>query len=49
MRAGYGMGASDLENTGQGKAILEDINILTLDELDVYLDQLRQRIEKAKS
>lgn len=46
----YGMVASDLENTGQGKAILDDINILTLDgDFDVYLDQLRQRIEKAKS
>lgn len=45
----YGMGANDLENTGQGKAILEDINILTLDDFEVYLDQLRKRIEKAKS
>jgi hypothetical protein len=43
----YGMESSDLEDTGQGKAILEDINILTLDQLDDYLDQLRMRIGKA--
>ncbi|MRS04794.1 TIR domain-containing protein [bacterium] len=45
----YGMEVSDLEDTGQGKAILEDINILNIDDLDAYLDQLRQRIKKAQT
>lgn len=45
----YGMKVSNLEDTGQGKAILEDINVLNLDDLAVYLDQLRLRIEKAQS
>jgi len=45
----YGMEVGDLEETGQGKAILEDINVLTLDDLDAYLGQLQLRIEKARS
>lgn len=44
----YGMEASDLEDTGQGKGFLENSNILTLDDLNnEYLNQLRLRIEKA--
>lgn len=45
----YGMDEGDLEKSGQGKAILEDINILNLDDLDAYLGQLRLRIQKAQS
>jgi len=43
------MDEGDLEKSGQGKAILEDINILNLHDFDAYLDQLRLRIQKAQS
>ena len=43
----YGMKVGDLDRTGQGKAILEDINILNIDDFDAYLSQLRSRIQKA--
>jgi hypothetical protein len=42
----YGMQASDLEDSGQGRAILEDINILTLNELDSYVTELTERVSK---
>ncbi len=45
----YGMEVGDLDTTGQGKAILEDLNVIRLDDLDVYLGQLQSRIEKAQS
>lgn len=45
----YGMEVGDLDKTGQGKAILEDINAINLNDLDDYLGQLRQRIEKTQS
>lgn len=40
----YGMTVSDLEESGQGQAILEDINILELNEFDIYLAELRARL-----
>lgn len=43
----YGMGVSDLEETGSGKAFLEDINILDLNEFEKYLGQLAQRVTEA--
>ncbi len=44
----YGMEVSDLEVGGQGKAILEDINILKLNDVELYLQQLAGRINEAK-
>jgi hypothetical protein len=38
----YGMGVSDLEESGQG--ILEAINILSLNEFDSYLTELAERV-----
>lgn len=43
----YGMDESDLQESGQGKAILEDINILELNNLDRYLGELIQRVKEA--
>lgn len=43
----YGMTVNDLDKTGQGKAILEDINVINLNELDAYLKQLRGRVKEA--
>jgi len=43
----YGMEANDLDKTGQGKAILEDINIISLNEFDTYVRQLGARIDEA--
>jgi hypothetical protein len=40
----YGMTSTDLEKSGQGKAILEDINAITLNEFDKYLEQLIGRL-----
>ena len=40
----YGMDASDLEDSGQGKAILEDINILKLNDFESYVNELHQRV-----
>lgn len=40
----YGMNVNDLDKTGQGKAILEDINIITLNDIDTYLKQLSARV-----
>lgn len=45
----YGMEFDDLEKTGQGKAILEEINVLKLNDLDAYLKQLGSRVEGAQS
>jgi hypothetical protein len=42
----YGMSVGDLEESGQGKAILEDINVLSLNEFPTYLGQLALRVEK---
>src|SRR5262245_17217440 len=40
----YGMDVAQLEDSGQGKAILEDINILQLNQFDRYLGELETRI-----
>jgi hypothetical protein len=44
----HGMEANDLDKTGQGKAILEDINIISLNEFDTYVRQLGARIDEAR-
>lgn len=41
----YGMEPGDLEESGQGKAILEDTNLVELNAFDVYINQLKQRIQ----
>ena len=45
----YGMQVNDLDKTGQGKAILEDINIINLNDLDAYLKQLGIRVMEAQA
>jgi len=40
----YGMNASDLDDSGQGKAILEDINLLELNDFNAYAIQLQKRV-----
>ena len=44
----YGMSVSDLDETGQGKAILEDINIININEFNSYIEQLHTRIVEVK-
>ena len=44
----YGMSVNDLDKTGQGKAILEDINIINLNDFDAYLKQLGVRVMEAR-
>ena len=44
----YGMQLNDLDQAGQGKAILEDINIIGLNEFDKYLEQLAARIRETR-
>jgi hypothetical protein len=39
----YGMNPKDLDDSGQGKAILEDINVMNIDEVDSYLTELAER------
>jgi hypothetical protein len=39
----YGMKVTDLEGSGQGKGILEDINVLDLNDFDSYLRELSAR------
>ena len=43
----YRMGVTDLDKAGQGKAILEDINVIDLNEFDKYLKQLGTRVAEA--
>jgi hypothetical protein len=45
----YGMRVSDLEESGQGKAILEDINILKLNDFGSYLRELAERVKEARN
>ena len=45
----HGMTVADLEKNGQGKAVLEDTNVLTLNEFDIYVDQLKQRVQEVYS
>ncbi len=40
----YGMTPVDLEESGQGKAILEDINIVAMNDIDDYLAELGARV-----
>jgi hypothetical protein len=44
----YGMTASDLDKTGQGKAILEDVNVINLNDFDTFLKQLGARVVEAR-
>ncbi|MGH8557268.1 MAG: hypothetical protein ACRESZ_07350 [Methylococcales bacterium] len=44
----YGMTVNDLDKTGQGKAILEDINIINLNDFDAYLKQMATRVAEAR-
>jgi hypothetical protein len=44
----YGMDVNDLEKTGQGKAVLEEINVVRLNDFNTYLRQLGKRIEEAR-
>jgi hypothetical protein len=44
----YGMELSDLEQNGQGKGMLEDINVLQLNDVDKYLAEVAARINGAK-
>jgi len=45
----YGMCVADLDQSGQGKAILEDINVLEINEFGVYLEELRKRLAEPGS
>ena len=40
----YGMEVRDLEETGQGKGMLEDINVIQLNDLERYLGELAARV-----
>jgi hypothetical protein len=48
LAAFYGMSVSDLEDSGQGKAILEDINVIDLNDFGTYLSQLAARIKATR-
>jgi hypothetical protein len=41
----YRMQLEDLETNGQGKGILEDINVVQLNEIELYLKQLAVRVD----
>jgi len=43
----YGMEIGDLEESGQGKGMLEDINVLQLNDIERYFTQLANRVEGA--
>jgi hypothetical protein len=43
----YGMDVGDLEESGQGKGMLEDINVLQLNDIEQYFTQLATRIDGA--
>jgi hypothetical protein len=44
----YGMSVNDLDKTGQGKAILEDINNISLNDFGTYLKQMETRVKEAR-
>jgi hypothetical protein len=44
----YGMAVSDLEESGQGKAILDDINVLQLNDLESYVRELADRVGRSR-
>jgi len=39
----YGMDLDDLDKSGQGRAILEDINVCNINDVDVYLHEMSER------
>jgi hypothetical protein len=43
----YGMEVRDLEESGQGKGMLVDINVLQLNDLEHYLGELAARVNGA--
>ncbi len=43
----YGMVVADLEDSGQGKAILEDINVMQLEEFEKYARELAVRVGRS--
>ncbi len=45
----YGVDPQDLEENGQGKAVLEDINIVQLNEFDLYIKELTDRVREVQS
>jgi hypothetical protein len=44
----YGMALTDLEQSGQGKGMLEDINVLQLNDIERYLAEVATRANGAK-
>lgn len=44
----YGMTVSELEDSGQGKAILEDINVMQLEDFEDYARELAVRVERSR-
>lgn len=42
----YGVTIDDLEQNGQGRAILEDINVLSLNNFSAYADELKMRVQE---
>jgi len=44
----YGLDANDLDKTGQGKSILDGINVVRLNDIDVYLEQLACRLAETR-
>jgi len=45
----YGMNVTDLDKTGQGRAILEDMNVINLNDLGLYLRDLKVRVAEVYS
>jgi hypothetical protein len=45
----YGITVGELEKLSGGKAMLEDINILDLNNFDSYLGELRERVKGASN
>jgi len=43
----YGMEFGDLEESGQGKGMLEDINVLQLNDIERYFTELANRVDGA--
>jgi hypothetical protein len=41
----YGMALSDLEQSGQGKGMLEDINVLQLNDIGRYFAEVATRVD----
>jgi hypothetical protein len=42
----FGLTPEDLEKSGQGKAMLDDVNVVELNAFDDYVGQLRARIQR---